>query len=100
MNTSFSEADMLRLALLGDEEMSLLGQILYDQGKKLKDDKKRFEEAQKKQEKIKQQKKIKRIQIPDAEIYNLFKRKHKSDKFETKHDTTTKQKSTRGRKRR
>ena len=76
MNTQFSEADMLRLALVGDDELGLLGQILYDQGKKLKENKERFEEAQKKQEKIKEQKKIKQIHIPDAKIYNLSKRKH------------------------
>ena len=73
MNTQFSEADMLRLALVGDGELGLLGQILYDQGKKLKDEKERFEEVKKKQEKIKQKKNVKKIHIPDAKIYNIKK---------------------------
>ena len=78
MNTQFSESDMLRLALVADGDLGLLGQILYDQGKKLKDKKERFEEVQKKEEEIKQKKNVKKIYIPDAIIRNQQQTKHQS----------------------
>lgn len=92
MNTQFSEADMLRLALVGDGELGLLGQILYDQGKKLKDDKERFEEAQKKQEKERQKKNIKKIHIPDAIIRKRQQGKYQSEQVKTKNNTSKKHK--------
>ena len=81
MNTKFSESDMLRLALVADEDLSLLGNILWSRGKQMEDDKKRFEEQKQKQKKMRQ-KKIKPINIPNAKIRNL-QRKHKSDRYET-----------------
>ena len=81
MNTKFSESDMLRLALIADEDLSLLGNILWSRGKQMEDDKKRFEEQKQKQKKMKQ-KKIKPINIPNAKIRNL-QRKHKSNRSQT-----------------